>query len=178
MDKFFSKDRAARDVADPFAVPAIPPHQSKFDLSPSGQPFGRYLIALCHDPIDSYVRHAHKLIWQVVIACDWRREMNGPRNAFPSPAQSLTLTPSPRTRSHARSGGSEVARQLARVSSQFLGLVLLDTPLSCSPVLLDTEALPTRHSVTSRIRFNSSFYNRLTFSTRHLNRTFENANFC
>jgi hypothetical protein len=177
MDEFFTKEPAASDVADPFAVPAIPPHQSKFDLSPPGQPFGRYLIALCHDPIDSYVRHAHKLIWQVVIACDWRREMNGPRNAFPSPAQSLTLTPSPRTRSHARSGGREFARQLARFSIQFSSPFLLDTLLSSSAVLLDTKPLPTRHSVTSRIRFNSSFYNRLTFSTRHLNRTPENATF-
>jgi hypothetical protein len=28
MDEFFSKDPTARDVADPFAAPAIPPHQS------------------------------------------------------------------------------------------------------------------------------------------------------
>jgi hypothetical protein len=88
--------------------------------------------------------------------------MDGQRNAFTSPAQFLPFIPA-----------QSPARHLTSFSSYFL----LDTPLSSSPVLLDTQALPTRHSVTSRIRLISCFYNHLTFSTRHLNRTLENGTF-
>jgi hypothetical protein len=180
MHHFRSEDPSLPDIATPCAAKggAIPLHQSKCQSLRSVQPFRNFLRVHRYAPICSYLLRAGKLIWRV-SHCRHRsrHKMNGQRNALASGAPSLTLTPSLRNRSHAWPGGREVARRFARFSSQFLGPFLFDTPLSTSPVLLDTKALSSRHSVTSRIRFNSSFYNWLTFSSRHLNRTPQKANF-